>query len=158
MKIGVLVLGQPAETAPVPVDREQVAQSAIISGEDELLAIRAPRWGGDTAQLRLNPLDLLVPLYIDNDDVVPRPTLSCKREVLAVGRPVGLGVDEPVGLVIAADPGLEDPALHLAGDAIGQIKINEIEVLLAEVGDLGTVGREGGCEVERPLGALLGQQ
>ena len=86
------------------------------------------------------------------------PRLAANARILPVGRPVGLRVDEPVGLVVAADAGLEDPALHLAGLAVGQVQVDEVEVLLAEVRHLRPVGREGRRQVQRALGALLGQQ
>ena len=58
--------------AAVAVDDEQVAQAAVVAGEDQLLAVRAPGRRGDAAQLELDPPDLLVARDVHDDDVVPR--------------------------------------------------------------------------------------
>ena len=84
-----------------------------------------------------------------------RPALGREGQILAVGRPVGLRVDEPIGLVVAADAGLEDPALDLAGDAVGQVQVDEVEVLLAEVGHLRAVGESAGARCRVPSERFL---
>ena len=158
VEVPVLVGRQPPQVGAVPVDRVQVADPAVVAGEDQLLAVRAPGGRGDSAQLEPDTAHLLVPGDVHDDDLVARPSLGREREELAVGRPVGLRVDEPVGLVAAADAGLEDPPLHRAGCAVRQVQIDEVEVPLAEVGHLRAVRREGGGQVQRPLRPLLGQE
>ena len=76
---------------------------------------------------------MLVACDVDDDDVVPGAALGRKGEILAVRRPVCLGIDEPVGLVVAADARFEDTALDLAGDTVGEVEIDRVEILLAEV-------------------------
>src|SRR4029453_345314 len=84
--------------------------------------------------------------------------LGGERQELAIRRPVGLRVDKAVRLVVAADPRLQDTPLRLARGSVSQIEINEVEVLLAEVRDLGPVRRERRSEVQGALGELLRQQ
>ena len=51
VEVAVLVLGQPPEPAAVAVHHEQVAEAAVVAGEHQLLAVRAPGRRGDAAQL-----------------------------------------------------------------------------------------------------------
>ena len=158
VEVGVLVLRELPQPAPVAIDDVEIAEPALVPGEDELLAVGAPGRGGDAAQLELDALHFLVAVHVHDEDVVPGTSLRREGEILPVGRPVRLRVDEPVGLVVAADAGLEDPPLDLAGDAVGEVQVDRVEILLAEVRDLRPVGREGGGEVQRPVRPLLGQQ
>src|SRR5215207_8975857 len=102
MEVGVFILGQTTESAAVSFDGEQIAQPAIVAGEDELLAIGTPGRSGDAAQLQLDALDLLVAGHVDDDNDVAGSALGCEGEKLPVGGPVGLRVDETIGLVVAA--------------------------------------------------------
>ena len=45
VKVGVLVVGQATQVAAVGVDDEQVGEAAVVAGEDQLLAVGAPRSG-----------------------------------------------------------------------------------------------------------------
>src|SRR5207244_161798 len=51
-----------------------------------------------------------------------------------------------------------EPSLDPACLRVGEVEVDEERILLAEVGDVASVGRQGGGEMQRALGALLGQQ
>src|SRR5256885_6529719 len=95
-----------------------------LSLHDALPIFGTPGRGGDSAQLELDPLHLFVPVDVDNSDVVLGTALGREGEVLPIGRPVGLRIDEAIRLVVAADPGFEEPALHLARNTIGQVEVD----------------------------------
>src|SRR4051812_6198394 len=135
MQIGVLVLGQPSQVLTVTSYHEEIAETTIIASEDQLLTIWTPRRRGHSAELQLDPLDLFIAVDIDDDDIVPWSPFGREGQVLPVRGPVRLRVDEAVRLVVAAHPRLEDTALHLSGDAVCQVQVDEVEVLLAEVRD-----------------------
>ena len=158
VEVGVLVLRELPQPAPVAIDDVEIAEAALVPGEDELLAVGAPGGSGDAAQLELDALHFLVAVHVHDEDVVPGTSLRREGEILPVRRPVRLRVDEPVRLVVAADAGLEDPPVDLAGDAVGEVQVHRVEILLAEVRDPRPVRREGGGEVQRPVRPLLGQQ
>ena len=158
VEIAELVLGEPMEPAAVAVHHEEVAEAALVPGKHEPLAVRAPRGRGDAAQGDLDPIDDLVAIHVHDQDLVPGAALRREGQELSIRRPVRLAVDEAVGLVVAADARLEDPALDLAGDAVGEVHVHRVEVLLAEVHHPRPVGRERWGEVQRPLRPLLGQE
>ncbi len=85
MQIAVLVRREPAEAGAVAVDRIQVADPAVVAGEDQPLSVRAPGRRGDAAQLELNAPDLLVARHVHDDDVVAGAALRGKGQVFPVG-------------------------------------------------------------------------
>src|SRR5687768_16951954 len=133
MELGVLVIGEPPEVSPVTVHDEEVRQAADVAGEDQLRAVRAPRGRGDAVELGPDAADLAVPLDVEDEDLVLAPALAGDGDEAPVGREARRGVDEPERLVVAAERGLEEAALALAGHAVSQIEIDEVEVRLAEV-------------------------
>ena len=130
-----LVVGEPPEILPVGVDHVEIGKTALEPAEDDLLPVRTPRGRARPGERQADRAHLLVPVDIDNHDVVLAGALRRDGQELPVRRPARGGVDEAEGLVVAAERRLEKPADDLTGVAIGQIQVDEVEVFLAQIGD-----------------------
>ena len=155
LEIGVLVPREAAQVAAVRADDEEVREAAVVAREHELLAVGRPGGRREPVERHLDAPHLVAPLGVEDDEVVLILVLRRDGEVATVGGEGARRVDEAQALVVVVERRLHEAAQHSPRLRVGEVEIDEEGIPLPEKGDLASVRRERGREMQRPIGALL---